>query len=82
MQVLFIFFQKGHQGNTLLHLAASRGHFDLVKWGFETCSFYKKNPSLTNDLGETPLHVAASKYIHGKFYYCLNILNEYISYNA
>ena len=55
----------GYQGNTMLHLAASRGHFEMVKYNMENCEYYRKHPDVQNDLGETPLHSATSKFILG-----------------
>ena len=55
----------GYQGNTMLHLAASRGHFAMVKYNMECCEYYRANPNIQNDLGETPLHAATSRFILG-----------------
>ncbi len=45
---------QDENGNTALHIAASRGHFDLVKLLWEAGA----NPNQGNKLGETPLTLA------------------------
>ena len=56
---------SGYQGNTMLHLAASRGHLEMVKYNMEYCEYYKKHPNVQNNLGETALHSATSRFILG-----------------
>ena len=59
----------GFQGNTMLHLAASRGHFEMVKYFVNNREYYRKNLNIQNDLGETPLHSATSSFIMGNPYF-------------
>ena len=70
---------KGHQGNSMLHLAASKGHLTLVQYFLQSCDILRKNVDIRNDLGETPLHSATKEFILGT-YYRLNIwkLNLFI----
>ena len=52
----------------MLHLAASRGHFEMVKYFLNNREYYRKNVNIQNDLGETPLHSATSSFIMGNPY--------------
>ena len=49
----------------MLHCAASQGRLALVEWFLE--NVFKGNASCKNDLGETPLHLAAAFYTKGKY---------------
>ena len=48
----------------MLHCAASKCRLDLVNFLLETA--FKDMPNVKNDLGETPLHLAAGCYCKGK----------------
>ena len=48
----------------MLHCAASKGRLELVEYLLE--NEFKDNPSVKNDLGETPLHLAAAHFTKGK----------------
>ena len=52
----------------MLHCAASKGRLELV--GFLLENIFMENPSCKNDLGETPLHLAAGFFTKGK---CVSI---------
>ena len=47
----------------MLHCAASKGRLELVDYLLD--NEFKENPNVRNDLGETPLHLAASLYTKG-----------------
>ena len=47
----------------MLHCAASKGCLELVDFLLE--NKFKDNPSVGNELGETPLHLAAAHYTKG-----------------
>ena len=47
----------------MLHCAASKGCLGLVDWLLE--NIFKETPSIKNDLGETPLHLAAGYFTKG-----------------
>ena len=53
----------------MLHFAASRGHFEMVKYFLNNREYYRKNVNIQNDLGETPLHSATSSFIMGNPYF-------------
>ena len=55
---------KGRRGYNMLHCAASKCRLDLVNLLLETA--FKDMPNVENDLGETPLHLAAGCYCKGK----------------
>ena len=65
----------GFQGNTMLHFAASRGHFEMVKYFLNNREYYRKNVNIQNDLGETPLHSATSSFIMGNPYFWIKMNN-------
>lgn len=44
----------------MLHCAASKGRMELVDYLLKNVPHYKENPSCKNDVGETPLHLAAA----------------------
>ena len=48
----------------MLHCAASKGRFELVEYLLE--NEFQDNPNVRNDLGETPLHLAAAHFTKGK----------------
>ena len=47
----------------MLHCAASKGRFELVEYLLE--NEFQDNPNVRNDLGETPLHLAAAYFTKG-----------------
>ena len=47
----------------MLHCAASKGCLNLVDYLLEHA--FKENPNVVNDLGETPLHLAAAHFTKG-----------------
>ena len=47
----------------MLHCAASKGRLELVDWLLE--NIFAENPSVKNDLGETPLHLASAYFTKG-----------------
>ena len=57
----------------MLHLAASRGHFKMVKYFLNNHEYYRKNMNIQNELGETPLHSATSSFIMGNPYLKLRL---------
>ena len=59
----------------MLHFAASRGHFEMVKYFLNNREYYRKNVNIQNDLGETPLHSATSSFIMGNPYFSIKIGN-------
>ena len=56
----------------MLHCAASKGRLELVEYLLE--NEFRDNPSVKNDLGETPLHLAAAHFTKGKIFIPINIL--------
>ena len=48
----------------MLHCAASRGRLVLADWLLD--NIFMDNPNVKNDLGETPLHLAAGYFTKGK----------------
>ena len=58
------FLFKGRRGNNMLHCAASRGRLILTDWLLD--NIFMDNPNVKNDLGETPLHLAAGYFTKGK----------------
>ena len=57
---------QDYQGNTIFHLAARKGHLELIKHMVQSCDKLKKDINLCNNLGETPLHSATREFILGK----------------
>ena len=57
---------QDYQGNTIFHLAARKGHLELIKHMVQSCDKLKKDINLCNNLGETPLHSATKEFILGK----------------
>ena len=47
---------RDHKGNTPLHLAMEHGHSDLAVY---LLSIHRELANLSNDLQQTPLHLAA-----------------------
>ena len=47
----------------MLHCAASRGRLILTDWLLD--NIFMDNPNVKNDLGETPLHLAAGYFTKG-----------------
>ena len=47
----------------MLHCAASRGRLVLTDWLLD--NIFMDNPNVKNDLGETPLHLAAGYFTKG-----------------
>ena len=47
----------------MLHCAASRGRMVLTDWLLD--NIFMDNPNVKNDLGETPLHLAAGYFTKG-----------------
>ena len=65
----------------MLHCAASKGRLPLVKWLLE--NVFKDNPSVKNDLGETPLHLAAGYFTQGIDYYIsFELILGNVNYNV
>ena len=58
------FLFEGRRGNNMLHCAASRGRLVLADWLLD--NIFMDNPNVKNDLGETPLHLAAGYFTKGK----------------
>ena len=63
--ILICTIYKGRRGNNMLHCAASKGCLGLVDWLLE--NVFKETPSVKNDLGETPLHLAAAYFTKGTY---------------
>ena len=61
---------KGRRGNNMLHCAASRGRLVLADWLLD--NIFMDNPNVKNDLGETPLHLAAGYFTKGKKVFIYN----------
>ena len=59
----------------MLHFAASRGHFEMVKYFLNNHEYYRKNLNIQNYLGETPLHSATSSFIMGNPYFLIKMNN-------
>ena len=62
--LIFNFYYKGRRGNNMLHCAASKGCLELVDFLLD--NQFQDNPDVRNDLGETPLHLAAAHFTKGK----------------
>jgi ankyrin repeat protein len=58
----------------MLHCAASKGCLELVDWLLD--NIFKETPSVKNDLGETPLHLAAAYFTKGT--YILHLVIKYL----
>ena len=50
----------------MLHCAASKGCLELIDYLLD--NQFQDNPDVRNDLGETPLHLAAAHFTKGKPY--------------
>lgn len=59
----FAYFFSGCDGNNIILFAASRGKLKLMKFFFENCPM--ADSTVTNDLNETPLHLAAGYFTMG-----------------
>ena len=62
----------GDRGVTAIHMAATAGHLEIVKFIIDNLQDENKNPGATDPEGLTPLHLAALK---GHFEVCKFIIN-------
>ena len=68
---------EGRHGLTAMHIAASQGHLEIVKFLAE--SGFDKNPAAADVYGFTPLHFAAMNGISGHyqvFKYIINAIDD------